>query len=162
MTGSLDKLRGLLPPAKRTVLLGVGSRLCQDDYAGMAVIQGLARFEDGKSLLLAQGGSAPENCSGLIRRFAPDVVIVIDAARMGRAPGEYGLLVPSEIVGATFATHMLPLPVTLSYLEQSCGCETAYLGIEPVSTEQGIGLSPAMKAGVARLIGELSRMLQNT
>jgi len=65
-------------------------------------------------------------------------------------------------VGATFATHMLPLPVTLSYLEQSCGCETAYLGIEPVSTEQGIGLSPAVKAGVKQLIGELSRLLERT
>ena len=51
---------------------------------------------------------------------------------------------------------------TLSYLEQSCGCETAYLGIEPVSTEQGIGLSPAVKAGVKQLIGELSRLLEHT
>ena len=80
------------------------------------------------------------------------MVLVIDAARMGKAPGEYGLLKPSEISGATFSTHMLPLPVTLSYLEYSCGCTTAYLGIEPATTEQGIGLSPAVKAGVGFVV----------
>ncbi len=143
----------------RVAIFGVGARLRMDDYAGMAAIDALvSRNIASDRLLLVSGGSAPENLTGVIRAFKPDVVIVIDAAEIGLTPGEYRVLDPERIAGATFCTHMLPLPVTLHYLEQTCGCQSAYIGIQPASTEQGIGLSAKVEAGVARLAEEIAEM----
>ncbi|HML47769.1 MAG TPA: hydrogenase maturation protease [Clostridia bacterium] len=121
-------LSPLLPPHCRTVLLGVGAELRQDDFAGM-YLAGLLKSRCSDALLVVEGSTAPESCTGPIRRFQPDAVIVFDAARMGKDPGEYALLRPEDIGGTTFSTHMLPLPITLSYLEAACGCTTAYVGI---------------------------------
>lgn len=152
-------LRPLLPPNARAALFGIGAVLREDDYAGMYLMSLLAPIA-GEDLLLVEGSTAPESCTGVIRSFKPDTVIVFDAARMGRQPGDYSVLSPDEISGATFSTHMLPLPVTLSYLEASCGCITAYVGIEPCSTGQGIGMDPHVKAGVERLAKELREVMR--
>lgn len=153
-----EMLRPLLPPNKKTVLFGVGSVLREDDYAGMYLMRLLSSLNGG-DLMIVEGASAPECCTGVIREFQPDAIIVFDAARMGLQPGEYTVLCPDEITGATFSTHMLPLPVTLSYLETLCGCTTAYVGIQPHTTEQGIGMDPRVKAGAERLADELRTVL---
>lgn len=147
-------LSPLLPPNMRAAILGVGSELCKDDFAGMAAVERLMPYSS-DDLLILGGSNAPENCTGRIRAFKPCSVIVIDAAHMGRAVGEYALIDPKRITGATFSTHMLPLPVTLSYLEAVCGCVTAYIGIEPASTEQGIGMCEEVRRGVEGLTQEL-------
>ena len=159
MGGMLELLRPLLPPQSRAALLCVGSELREDDYAGMYLSTLLAKRRV-EGLLVVEGFTAPESCTGPIRDFKPDAVIVFDAAWMGKKPGEYALLSPQEITGATFSTHMLPLPVTLSYLEMTCGCKTAYVGIQPRSIGQGIGMDPAVKAGVERLALELGALLE--
>lgn len=151
-----ETLRPLLPPRGRTVILGVGSELRRDDFAGMYAAELLAARADGVRLLVLGGGAAPENFTGPVRDFAPDAVIVLDAARLGKTPGDYAVLDPEQITGLTFSTHMLPLPVMLSYLERACGCATAYVGIEPASTAQGIGLDPRVRAGAERLAEELA------
>lgn len=146
-----DRLSPLLPPRARTVILGVGSELRQDDFAGAYLARLVAERADGEHLLAVDGSTAPENCTGVIRAFRPDAVIVVDAARMGASPGQYALLDADEITGATFSTHMLPLPLTLAYLEAACGCAVAYVGIEPASTDVGVGMDKRVRAGVERL-----------
>ena len=158
MENHLAALRPLFN--SRVAIFGVGAKLRMDDYAGMAVIDALAaKSVANDRLLLVSGGSAPENLTGVIRAFKPDFVIVIDAAEIGLAPGEYRLLEPERISGATFCTHLLPLPVTLHYLERTCGCQSVYIGIQPTSTEQGIGMSAEAEAGVAQLAEEIAELL---
>jgi len=149
------QLAPLLPPNARTVILGVGSELRRDDFAGAYLARLVAKRADAEHLLAVDGSTAPENCTGLIRAFRPDAVIVVDAARMNASPGEYALLDEREITGATFSTHMLPLPFTLSYLTAACGCAVAYVGVEPASTELGIGMDERVRLGVERLAAEL-------
>ncbi|NJP40093.1 hydrogenase 3 maturation endopeptidase HyCI [Oscillospiraceae bacterium HV4-5-C5C] len=161
--GVARALRPLLPPLARTVLLGVGSELRRDDYAGSYAAR-LLTEQAGLSaarlpFLAIEGGTAPENLVGVIRSFRPDAVIVLDAAGMSLAPGSCAILSPDDITGATFSTHMLPLPVTLSYIEQTCGCRTAYIGIQPVSVAQGIGMDPRVKTGTESLVQELTAVM---
>lgn len=151
-------MRPLLPPHARAAFLCVGSELREDDFAGMYLASLLSGRSKG-DLLVVEGSTAPESCTGPIRRFAPDTVIVFDAAHMGRAPGEYALLSPEEIAGVSFSTHMLPLPITLSYLETVCGCRAAYVGIQPHSTGQGLGMDPRVRAGTERLAAELLSLM---
>lgn len=145
----------------RTAIFGVGAALRMDDHAGVAAIEALkAAGVESERLLLVEGGSAPENLTGVIRSFDPDALIVIDAAELGLAPGEYRVLDPKKIAGATFCTHMLPLPVTLHYLEQTCGCVSAYIGIQPASTEQGIGMCAEVENGVEGMVREITDMVR--
>ena len=49
---------------------------------------------------------------------------------------------------------MVALATVLSYLKLSCGCQTCLVGIQPATTEQGIGMSEPVKRG-AELLAEI-------
>ena len=143
---------------KRVCFLGVGTELCHDDVAGLYLIEQLAlrlQLPVGEAIgrtLLISGGPAPENFSGLIREFQPDLLVVIDAAFLELPAGSIQLLPEESAAGLSFSTHMLPLPMLLSYLKLACGCQTCLVGIQPATTEQGIGLSPRVKEGAELLV----------
>ena len=153
---------------KRVCILGVGTELCHDDAAGLYCIDQLAiklGIPVGAAhdrILLVSGGPAPENFSGLIREFYPDLLVVVDAAFLELPAGSIQLLPEESAAGLSFSTHMLPLPMLLSYLKLACNCQTCLVGIQPATTEQGIGMSARAKEG-AELLAELfARALQES
>jgi len=54
---------------------------------------------------------------------------------------------------------MLPLPMLLSYLKLACGCQACLVGIQPATTEQGIGMSPRVMEGAELLAEMLEQVL---
>lgn len=149
--------REAFAPPKRVCVLGVGSELCHDDEAGLYLVELLSKRlrlplgEPGERLLLVSGGPAPENFSGMIRAFQPDLLIVVDAAYLELPAGSVQLLPEESAAGLSFSTHMLPLPMLLSYLKLACGCQTCLVGIQPATTEQGLGMSPRVQEGTKML-----------
>lgn len=130
-------LNETLKDGQRTVVLGVGSVLRSDDGAGMYFIERLSGLIQRENLLLIAGSTAPENFTGVIKKFAPHKLFIVDAAFMGLSPGEIHVLDIVEIEGISFSTHMLPLSVMLSYLNTEIGCEIICIGIQPENTELG-------------------------
>ena len=49
---------------------------------------------------------------------------------------------------------MLPLPMMLAYLKLECACQTCLLGIQPATTEQGIGMTRRVQEG-AELLADI-------
>jgi hydrogenase 3 maturation protease len=149
----------------RVCILGVGTELCRDDTAGLYLIERLSALcgvpvgEAHDRLLLVSGGPAPENFSGLIRAFAPELLVVVDAAFLELPAGSLQLLPEERAAGLSFSTHMLPLPMLLSYLRLSCGCQTCLVGIQPATTEQGIGMSQQVVEGAEILAQMLYRTI---
>jgi len=145
---------------KRVCILGVGSELCHDDEAGLYLVEKLSERlnipvgEASGRVLLVSGGPAPENFSGMIREFHPDLLVVVDAAFLELPAGSIQLLPEERAAGLSFSTHMLPLPTLLSYLKLSCGCQTCLVGIQPATTEQGLGMSERVQEGT-ELLAEL-------
>lgn len=145
---------------KRVCILGVGTELCHDDVAGLYLVDQLSarlKIPVGETcgrVLLISGGPAPENFSGLIREFHPDILVVVDAAFLELPAGSVQLLPEEHAAGLSFSTHMLPLPMLLSYLKLACACQTCLVGIQPATTEQGIGMSPRVMEG-ADMLAEL-------
>lgn len=147
-------LRRLRSPDRppRLAVVGIGHELRGDDAAGMAVVRALRPLVQGAERLLAvEAGAAPENVCGLLRRFAPDLILLVDAARLGAEAGGVRWLDWRDTTAFSASTHSLPLHVLAGYLESELGCEVALLGIQPADLSFGAPLSPAVRQAVNRL-----------
>jgi hydrogenase 3 maturation protease len=136
-------------------VLGVGSELRGDDVAGVLVARRLAAWcaRTGAARLAAfDGGAAPENLTGELARFAPDAVVLVDAAHLDRPPGTVELVPAERIGGLTFSTHMLPATIVLDYVRSTTGARTFVLGIQLGQKDVMAKPSPAVLSAVRRVV----------
>ena len=103
------------------------------------------------SILVLDAGAAPENVTGALRRFRPDLVVFVDAADMGEgeAPGAVRWLDWRETDGLSASTHTLPLHVISQYLVSELHCDVALIGIQPGGTAFDHAASPAVRQAAA-------------
>jgi hydrogenase 3 maturation protease len=145
--------------APRLAVLGIGHELYGDDAVGVWLAGRLGELiPTNESFLAVQGGPAPENFTGTLRRYRPDLVLMVDAALMNLRPGETGWLSWQDTTGFSASTHILPLHLLASYLTAELKCEVALLGIQPAQTQVGAPLSPEVQAAaesIAKGIGEI-------
>jgi hydrogenase maturation protease HycI len=145
--------------APRLAVLGIGHELYGDDAVGVWLAGRLNTLAAGNEKLLAiQGGPAPENFTGVLRKFKPDLVLLVDAALMDLEPGMIGWLDWRDTSGFSASTHTLPLNIMASYITMEFNCEVALLGIQPAQTKVGAPLSSEVQMaaeGVARDIAEI-------
>ena len=145
----------------RICFVGVGSDLRGDDSAGLWVARTLmqdAAIGRAPNLLIVEGGPAPENHTGKIRAFHPDVVLLVDAAHMDEPPGSLRWISLDEIDGMSASSHSLPLSVLASFLTAEMGCDVLVLGIQPEQNEFDSRLSPAVQAAVDTLALDFSKL----
>ena len=102
-------------------------------------------------LLVLAAGQAPENATGALRRFAPDLLLLVDAAEMGEIPGTICWIEMKDISGVSASTHSLPLSMLLKYLSLELGCQVVLLGIQPGSNEFKESTSPAVLRAVGAI-----------
>ncbi len=114
----------------RLAVVGVGSEMHGDDAAGVLAARALMPLGSDR-LLVIDAGPAPENITGILRRFEPDFILLIDAADMGEAPGAVRWIEGQDAEGISGATHSLPLNMLARYLTEELGCEVTLLGIQP-------------------------------
>jgi hydrogenase 3 maturation protease len=147
----------LTPPNKaekpvRLAVLGIGHELCGDDAVGVRLAGLLRPLAAGKEhLLVIEAGPAPENFTGPLRRFQPDLVLLVDAAQMDGRPGAIGWLDLQSIGGISASSHTLPLHILVSYLVSELGCQVALIGIQPEQTFADEPLTASVQAA-ARLV----------
>jgi hydrogenase maturation protease HycI len=128
-----------------------------DDGAGPALCAELRRRWNGRDDRLALDvGVAPENAGGVLRRFKPDVVLIVDAAHMAETPGALRRLLEDDILGCSASTHTVPLGLVARYLSESIGCEVRVLGLQADAAAVEGPLSPSVRRSVARLARHLS------
>jgi hydrogenase 3 maturation protease len=151
-------------PAKpaRIAILGVGNQFRSDDGAGVLIARALSKCEctqDTDHLLVIEAGHAPENTTGELRRFDPDLVLIIDAADMGETPGTIRWIPAEDIDGMSASTHSLPLSILAQYLTLEINCTVALLGIQPDSNEVGEQVSPEVLQAVHEIVEELEALI---
>ncbi len=141
----------------RIAVLGVGNILLGDEGVGVRVVERLERdyrFPPGVSLI--DGGTSGmemlEDLEGL------DKLIMVDAVRAGLAPATPLKLVGNQ-VPVFFKTKLSPHQVGLSdvlatlALTGNAPGEAVIVGIEPVSLELSLALSPEVEAKLPELVG---------
>ena len=137
---SLSQLLNRQTAEARIAIVGIGNAFRSDDAAGVLTARALKKsrlLPDLKTVLVMDAGHAPENTTGELRTFAPDIVLLIDAVEMGETPGTIRWIEMDEIEGMSASTHSLPLSMLASYLNWELKCEVTLLGIQVKSNDVG-------------------------
>ncbi len=144
----------------RILVLGVGNSLNGDDGVGPHVATRIAAEcptgGDGAggnpgpyAVTALDCGTTPENYTGVVRREKPDVLVIVDAAPMGLAPGEIRVIPPERMDLLTLSTHSIPLSLFITYLTDLASV-VKLVGVQPVQMLFGQPLSAVVeKAGEA-------------
>lgn len=158
----------------RSVILGIGNELNGDDAAGVLVTKQLRKEIDKQfysdvgqpntsrqegavpEVLIIDAGLAPENFTGTVRRFQPQLVILIDTADLAQSPGSWAWVDWQKVEGFGGSTHLLPLSVFASYLVNEFGCQVALIGIQPAQTNFGSQVSMSVMVAVREIVQELA------
>ncbi len=145
-------------------LVGLGTYTAFDDSIGIRVVERVvsAGLERGFRALDLSG-----NLLNLVAYLTPETeaMVLVDAARMGLAFGEYRFFAPAEVATrkelAGVSTHegdllkVLELARVLGYPEPPL----RIMGIEPERVEEGMGLSASLAVRVDEYAGAAIRQL---
>jgi hydrogenase maturation protease len=139
-----------------TLVLGLGNPLRGDDGVGPFVVKALEERHLPQGVEALDGGSGGLALLQIIE--GRDRVIVIDAAEMGRQPGEFVRFQPEEARFAQrseeFSFHETGLGEALALakaLDQPLP-EMVIFGVQPAQMDWGESLSPAVRVAVPDLV----------
>jgi hydrogenase 3 maturation protease len=115
----------------KKALLTVGNLLRGDD--GVAEFVG-KKVEEKLGWKVFYGGNVPENTFHLIRKFNPDILVVVDAVTGIKEKDVYFFELDEES-DYIYTTHNLPLPVLIKYLKEMCRVVLFLgIGVDPAKT----------------------------
>ena len=98
------------------------------------------------------GGSVPENFTGLIKKINPSHIILIDASLMNKGIGEINIVNKEDIADISISTHSMSLAYLIRYLELEKEYDILFIGIEPEIMDLSFELSPKIKDSSDMLI----------
>ncbi len=143
-------------------ILGVGNTGKGDDAAGVfcaTLIRNNIKAVR-PDIMIVEGGVTPENETGRIRQFGPSLVLIIDAALGGHAPGTIFVVRHGDIKQDDLSTHHMPLSLLIRFFEASLECRVLCLGVEPGLVEAQAPLSSEVKLAVATLAERIVDILE--
>ncbi|MEW6070010.1 MAG: hydrogenase 3 maturation endopeptidase HyCI [Candidatus Thermoplasmatota archaeon] len=129
------------------ILIGIGNELGGDDYIGSWIAKNF-KHRDWLSIDCA---TAPENFISLIEKRKPCLVVVVDAAELGLAPGEFRIVPKDKLDSVGIGTHSIPLSLLISYLEKYAE-NVICIGVQPKTTKPFSRISKEVKRAGERII----------
>lgn len=145
------RLRHLPRSDPRLAVMGIGHELRGDDIAGLLVARALRPYAN-ERFLVVEAGHAPENYTAPVRRFAPQLVLLVDAAELGEPPGTIRWLEWPELTGLSASTHTMPLYLLARYLAMEANCAVGLLGIQAADTGLNMSLSAEVEEAVTAVV----------
>jgi hydrogenase 3 maturation protease len=142
MAGELgQKLQEWFAGSKRVVIAGIGNPIRSDDYVGLKIVE-ILQGKVGSHVCLLECETVPESYLLDIEKFDPSHVLLIDAASLGRKPGEASLVELTDVPAfSAVSSHVLPLRLFCEYIKKVTDAKVGLLLIEPKTLEFGEGLS---------------------
>jgi hydrogenase maturation protease len=137
------------------LVLAVGNILRGDDGFADAVLQALEQEALPADVELFDAGTSVIDFMDLFNER--ELLVVIDAVRGGQAPGSLYRFSPQEIESGELpmnSLHQVGLIETLK-LGELVDCrphETVVIGVQPETTDLGIGLSAAVEVAVPKAV----------
>ncbi|MCK9388947.1 MAG: HyaD/HybD family hydrogenase maturation endopeptidase [Sulfuritalea sp.] len=141
---------------RRAVVLGIGNTILTDEAAGVRAVEALERaYRLPENVLAIDGGTSGmemiEDLSNL------DFLIVLDVVKAGVPPGTVVKIAGDEIpifFRQKLSPHQIALPDVLASLEllDTLPKEIVVLGVEPVSLELGMEMTPTVAEKIPALV----------
>jgi hydrogenase 3 maturation protease len=156
--GWRSALRREVAAARRLVVLGVGAPENGDDAAGVFCAEEIRRGLQGRRprrIKVIVGADAPEGATGLIRRFRPSLVLIVDAALSKKRPGSVFFVARKDLAEEAMTTHAIPLGLLSAYIEDTIGCRVLLLGIQPKAVARGAPLSAPVRSAARAVAKEI-------
>lgn len=149
-----------------TLILGIGNPLQGDDGAGIRAVELLAERNLPANIRVEEAGMPGWGLPAWLEGWSS--VIIVDAIKMGQAPGTWRCFSPEEVrlitednllsLHQTDLTNGLALAQALDILPDSL----VFYGIEPGSTDYGMDLSPAVNHNLPELVDKILADLGNS
>ena len=140
----------------RAVVLGIGNTILTDEAAGVRAAMALeGAYQIPDNVQVIDGGTSGmemiEDLSDL------DLLIVIDVVKTGAAPGTVVKIAGDDIpvfFRRKLSPHQIALPDVLASLELlgTMPQEIVVLGVEPVSLELGMEMTPTVADKIPTLV----------
>ena len=140
----------------RAVVLGIGNTILTDEAAGVRAVEAFEHtYKIPENVQVIDGGTSGmemiEDLSNL------DFLIVIDVVKTGAAPGTVVKIAGDEIpvfFRSKLSPHQIALPDVLASLEllDTMPKEIIVLGVEPISLELGMEMTPTVAEKVPELV----------
>lgn len=147
-----DRIKG------KVTIVGMGNIMRGDDGLGPKLIEFLKN--DRVNAKLFDCGTAPENYAIPILTTAADTIIFVDAADMGRPPGEIAVVDLDEISTVSFSTHCPSPRLFVDLLKTGKDdLNIFFISIQPRSTSLGAHMSPEIIASLELLQDALVKAL---
>ena len=144
----------------RVAVLGIGNELNGDDAAGVEISRRLiASLPASANRYIVEAGPAPEAFTGPLRRFQPDLVILVDAGQMDDPPGTIRWFEWQQAAGFSASTHTLPPTVIARFLLNEMHCAVGLLLVQAVSVEFDAPVDPSVRRAVQEAAGGLTDLL---
>ncbi len=147
--------------------MGIGNEENGDDAAGAYFASLMnkrlnAAKLSSERLTVLNAEKAPENFTGKIRKIAPEFVLLVDAAYLGKGkkPGDIEVFsfkkgdLPTEVLGGALSTHNIPLPTIAEYL-LSFVDKVTILAIHVEHLEEFSKMTTPVKERVQGLVDEI-------
>ncbi|MBN2151310.1 MAG: hydrogenase maturation protease [Candidatus Lokiarchaeota archaeon] len=177
----LGKLRG----TRRLAVIGIGADLREDDAVGSLLARELVdeieaierpgggtvhehsvdEYVKAGGLLVLNASVVPEQYITLVKDFAPDTIVIVDAASMGEqaGPGDLAFVRTDELDASTFSTHTISLRYFIEILSVlGVDARILIVGIQPERIGYGEDLSPQVAGTKVFLKSLLLRYLEQT
>jgi len=155
-----NELREWFSKAERVVIAGIGNPIRTDDFVGVKIIREL-RGKVSKNVYLIECETVPESFAQQIVEFNPTHILLIDAAILGKEPGDSVFSKPEELTTfSAISTHSLPLRIFCDFLSENTSAEIALLLIQPERTDFGENLTPVVEASAKKIVNLLLEILR--
>ncbi|MFN8471185.1 MAG: HyaD/HybD family hydrogenase maturation endopeptidase [Anaerolineae bacterium] len=143
------------PPARRTVVLGLGNPIMGDDGLGLVALERLRALEFAPPVTLVDGGTWGLALLGDVE--AADSLLLLDALEIGAAPGSLHIVAGDDIP-RVFSTKLSPHQVdvrellALATLRGTLPRRMILVGIQVAEVDLGLELSPAVASQVDAMV----------
>lgn len=150
--------------ADDVLVLGVGNPLMGDDGVGIKVVEMLKEMDLPENVTVEEAGLPGWGLASWFENRSE--VLIVDAVKMGLAPGSWRCLDPHE-----FQVIMEESSLSLHQGDLACGLALSQAldmlppklriyGIEPASLDPGAGLSPEVSASLEAFVTKISEDIE--
>ena len=146
-----------------TVVIGLGSPLMGDDGLGLLALEALReRWLFAPEPQWVDGGTWGMNLLPFVE--SAERLLLIDAIRGGRAPGDVVVIEREELprgLGIKLSPHQIDLQevLALAELRGSLPVDAVAIGLEPARVELGWGVSGPIERGLDALLEQIAERL---